>query len=342
MGIDTRIKAARLYLITDGRTKTKDFAGFIDAAFGGGVDLLEVRDASLAAVESLAALTGARQVGMKHRQGLVVAYNDLAVAKELGADVMLLGQASELTAAEAKKDLSAWAVVGRSVHTRAQVDAALADDNVGFLLVGPVFNRVAGDNGTQGGLDLVKYAAEKAPIADGKPWFAVGGINAGNLDQVLEAGARRVAVAKALTAAADVAKTAVELSDRLVAAWNADPSLTDRIVIAPDPAIAMAAGLPGEQHLDSVTAPVATADDKAADAAEGEPKPEKQTSAPEAEAGQAPAQDGSAAQHEAEVDQAPAQGERAAQHEHDEPATDHAKAEPSADEPEHNQAAPEA
>ena len=81
--------------------------------------------------------------------------------------------------------------------------------------------------------------------------------------------------------------------------------------------IAMAAGLPGEQHLDSVTAPVATADDKAADAAEGEPKPEKQTSAPEAEAGQAPAQDGSAAQHEAEVDQAPAQGERAAQHEHD-------------------------
>ncbi|MBK9157135.1 MAG: thiamine phosphate synthase [Propionibacteriaceae bacterium] len=233
MGLDTRIRASRLYLITDGRTRTRDLAGFLDKAYGAGVDLIEIRDPFLKGIEYVAAVTGARQIGMKHAQGLVVAYNDLDAAKETGADVVLIGQAAGATPAEAKAAVSPFAVIGQSVHTPAQVDAALADPAVGFLMVGPVFTSVRGDSGTQGGIALVHYAAEKAPVGDSKPWFAVGGINADNVDEVLAAGARRVAVAKALTAAPDVAEAAAELAERLTEAWNDDPALADKIVIAP-------------------------------------------------------------------------------------------------------------
>ena len=53
--------------------------------------------------------------------------------------------------------------------------------------------------------DLVRHAARAAPVGDvaSTPWFAVGGLDAGNLDQVVEAGARRVVVVRAITEAAD-------------------------------------------------------------------------------------------------------------------------------------------
>ena len=62
------------------------------------------------------------------------------------------------------------------------------------------------------GLPLVRYAASLAPA---RPWFAIGGIDAGNLDQVLEAGARRIVVVRALTEAGDPGAAASALAARL-------------------------------------------------------------------------------------------------------------------------------
>ncbi|PRH78869.1 thiamine phosphate synthase, partial [Streptomyces solincola] len=62
------------------------------------------------------------------------------------------------------------------------------------------------------GLDLVRYAAG---LARPRPWFAIGGIDAGNLDQVLDAGARRVVVVRALTEADDPAAAAADLAKRI-------------------------------------------------------------------------------------------------------------------------------
>ena len=77
------------------------------------------------------------------------------------------------------------------------------------------------------GLDLVRYAARKAPVAvvKSKPWFAIGGISLDNLDAVIEAGARRVCVVRAITEASDPQAAADRLSSRLRAAWKADPAM---------------------------------------------------------------------------------------------------------------------
>jgi thiamine-phosphate pyrophosphorylase len=47
------------------------------------------------------------------------------------------------------------------------------------------------------------------------PWFAIGGITLGNLDDVLAAGARRICVVSAILNAPDVAKACSEFRQRL-------------------------------------------------------------------------------------------------------------------------------
>jgi thiamine-phosphate pyrophosphorylase len=58
----------------------------------------------------------------------------------------------------------------------------------------------------------VRYAAG---LGAERPWFAIGGIDAGNLDEVLDAGARRVVVVRAITEADDPASAAADLAKRI-------------------------------------------------------------------------------------------------------------------------------
>ncbi|PKQ23246.1 MAG: thiamine phosphate synthase [Actinobacteria bacterium HGW-Actinobacteria-5] len=223
LGLATRLGLARLLLITGTRTEQADLAAFADACFAGGVDLMQLRDPSADHDQLLTALTAMRKVAL-HYQGLVAVYGSAPLAQEFGADVLHLPERG-IPAAEARGYLHEWALVGRSCHSRGQVDAALADPNVNYLNVGPVFGGLTQD----GGLDLVRHAAEVAPPGDAasKPWFAVGGITAGTLDQVLAAGARRISVSRAITSASDPEAAAISLKDRLRHAWNEDPAMAN-------------------------------------------------------------------------------------------------------------------
>jgi thiamine-phosphate pyrophosphorylase len=107
------------------------------------------------------------------------------------------------------------------------VDDALADDAVDFFTISPIFN-AAGVG--EAGLGLVAYAAKVAPPATAKPWFAVGGVSADNLDQVLAAGARRIGVTRAIAAAPDVQAAAAALDARLTRAWSQDPGMEQAIL----------------------------------------------------------------------------------------------------------------
>ena len=217
MGLDTRLKLARLYCITDGRASVSEFSDLVGEAFAGGVDLLEVRDAALNPEQLLERLEAARDIAFRY-QGIVVVRSDAEVGHRFSTDALALG-AADGAAGPARKQQHEWALIGRSAHDADQVRAAQADPDTHFLLVGPVFGAATPP---VPGPDLIRStAAAFAPTATtAKPWFAVGGINAGNLDDVLAVGARRVAVSAALTTAADVAKAAEQLSDRLRAAWR--------------------------------------------------------------------------------------------------------------------------
>ena len=222
LGIATRLRLARLLLITDTRKEQGDLAEFVDAGFAGGADIVQLRDPDAGPDEVLDALRRIREVGYRY-QGLVGAYESVAVAEAFQADLLHLPERGA-PAASVRPHLHQWAVIGRSCHSRAQVDAALEDPDVNYLTVGPIYG---GLPSAEGGLELARYAARVALPGDqsAKPWFAVGGITAVNLDDVIDAGARRIAVSRAVTDADDPEAAAAALKDRLRVAWSEDPAM---------------------------------------------------------------------------------------------------------------------
>jgi thiamine-phosphate pyrophosphorylase len=226
MSLAHRLRAARLYLCTDAREQQGDLADFLRAAFAGGVDVVQIRQKHMAPDAELAALEVARDVAAR-TQGIVCVNDSPRLAQAFAADMLHLGQ-TDGSAGEARRSLHAWALIGRSTHTPEQTDEAVADADVDYFAVGPVHATPTKPDYVPVGLDLVRHAARVAPVGDvtSKPWFAIGGLDADNLDQVIEAGARRVVVVRAITQASDPEAAARVLKDRLRRAWSDDPALT--------------------------------------------------------------------------------------------------------------------
>ena len=210
-----RLADALLYLCTDSRREQGDLAGFLDAALQGGVDIVQLREKGLEAREELALLEVVADAARRH--GALWAVNDRAdVAAAAGADVLHLGQ-DDLPVPCARRIVGAGPLVGRSTHDAAQVDAAAVEPGVDYFCVGPTWPTPTKPGRPAPGLGLTRHAAAPAP----RPWFALGGIDADPLDDVLAAGARRVVVVRAITDAPDPRAAATALRARLSAAGPA-------------------------------------------------------------------------------------------------------------------------
>ena len=225
IGLDARLRLSRLYLCTDARTQQGDLADFLEEAFSGGVDIVQIRQKQLAPEVELAALEVARTVARRH-QGLVCVNDDARLAGRFQSDVLHLGQ-TDGSAAAARRHLHPWALVGRSTHDRRQAAEAAADEAVSYFCVGPVHATATKPDYPPVGTALVRYAAETSPPSEltSKPWFAIGGITTDTIDDVIEAGARRVCVVRPITRASDPRAAAQARTDRLHEAWQVDPAM---------------------------------------------------------------------------------------------------------------------
>ncbi|MFE2942373.1 thiamine phosphate synthase [Streptomyces sp. NPDC059255] len=201
---------ARLYLCVDARKRQGDLPEFLDAVLSSGVDIVQLRDKGMEAAEELDHLRVFADACRRH--GRLLAVNDRAdVAHAIGSDVLHLGQ-GDLPVPAARAILGADPLIGRSTHARTEVDAALAEPGVDYFCTGPCWPTPTKPGRHAPGLDLVRYAAASGTD---RPWFAIGGIDAGNLDQVLDAGARRVVVVRAITEADDPAAATAALAGRI-------------------------------------------------------------------------------------------------------------------------------
>ena len=216
-----RLAQARLYLCLDAREHPGDLPEFLDAVLGAGVDVVQLRQKGLEAAQELAFLDVFRDKAAKH--GALFAVNDRAdLAYAAGADVLHLGQ-DDLPVPVARQLIGPDPIIGRSSHAETETSAAATDPGVDYFCTGPVWPTPTKPGRPAPGLPLVRYAAgldanDQSSHQTGRPWYAIGGIDLGNLDQVLAAGARRVVVVRALTDAADPAAAAAEFARRLAVA----------------------------------------------------------------------------------------------------------------------------
>lgn len=207
-----QLSDARLYLCTDARKRQGDLPEFLDAVLAGGVDIVQLRDKGMEAGEELEHLQVFAEAARRH--GKLLAVNDRAdVAHAIGSDVLHLGQGDiPVPAARAILGGPDVVLIGRSCHAEAEVDAAVAEPGVDYFCTGPCWPTPTKPGRYAPGLGLVRYAAS---LEQDRPWFAIGGIDSGNLDEVLDAGATRVVVVRALTEATDPGAAAAELAKRV-------------------------------------------------------------------------------------------------------------------------------
>ena len=190
---------SRLYLITAARD---DLESFLEAAVRGGVDIVQIREKELFDADLLPRLEHAREITRRLAVPLVVNDRpDLAVLCE--ADYVHVGQ-DDLPVEEAR---GFGIRVGQSTHTAAEIDRTTAD----YIGVGPVYATPTKEGRLAVGVELVHYAAARAQV----PWFAIGGIDEKNVKVVVAAGARRIAVVRAIGDAPDPERAARTLRDAL-------------------------------------------------------------------------------------------------------------------------------
>jgi len=198
-----RLARARLYLVCDRRPER-----FLRAALAGGVDVLQLRDKDASDDEVLAAAPVFRRAA--DDAGALFVINDRPdLARAADADGVHVGQDDGPVAA-ARAIVGADRIVGRSTHSPDQIAPAGDAD---YIAVGPVHATPTKPGRPAVGLQLIRHAAAHAP----DPWFAIGGIDPGNVGEVVAAGARRIVVVRAITEAEDPEAAARALRGALVA-----------------------------------------------------------------------------------------------------------------------------
>jgi len=199
-----RLRTARLYLCCEARPGGADPEPLLAAALRGGVDIVQLREKSLPRREvELAAQTFRRLCDTY--SALFIVNDDPDLVRSCDADGVHVGQ-DDLAAAEARTLLGPDAIIGLSTHSEEQI-AAAAKAPVDYVSVGPIWETPTKQGRPAVGLGLISHAAANAP----HPFFAIGGIDSSNAAAVVEAGARRLCVVRAIRDAADPAAAAEAL-----------------------------------------------------------------------------------------------------------------------------------
>lgn len=183
-----QLEQAKLYLVTSANDK---LFSIVESAVEGGLTLVQYRDKNTDDCERLRIARKLRQIC--HEYGALFIMNDrvdLALAVE--ADGVHLGQ-QDIPISLARQLLGPHRLIGRSTTNPEEMERAIAE-GADYIGVGPVYETPTKAGKAAAGLSYVRYAAEHSSV----PWFAIGGIDMHNLNEVLECGAERVAIVRAI------------------------------------------------------------------------------------------------------------------------------------------------
>ncbi len=205
-----KLQAAQLYLCTP------------EPLAPPGVQIVQLRRKGLEWRQELALLRQLREKALAAGAATgsppaLISANDRAdVAAFAPVDILHLGQ-DDLPPALARRLVGPDVLLGLSTHDEVQLAAAVADPDIDYFCVGPVWETPTKAGRPGVGLGLLERAVALAPpfAAGARPWFVTGGVSPDTLDEVLATGARRVVVVRALTGAADPVAVAAQLSGRL-------------------------------------------------------------------------------------------------------------------------------
>ncbi len=205
-----RLQKAKLYLVTD-RTKYATHDEFLDkvaSALEGGADIVQLREKTAHADEILELAKKIKELCALY-DAIFIINDRIDIAQIVKADGVHLGQ-KDIDIHSARKLLGNDVIIGISTHC--PEDAKTAEENgADYIGVGPVFETPTKPGRKSVGLEYVGWASQNVSI----PWFAIGGINLDNIQEVINAGAQRTAVVRAIINADWPATVATDIKNVL-------------------------------------------------------------------------------------------------------------------------------
>ena len=202
------LKNFSLYAITDLKSDDPKIVKKVDAALRGGADVVQLRSKTLLDGPFLRLAQKLSPVVHRHKKLFFI--NDrVHLMLVTDADGIHLGQ-DDLPLSYARQILGFKKFIGRSTHSLAQAVKAEREGH-DYIGVGPVFETPTKPDYNPVGLKLVEQVSKRIRI----PFVAIGGIDASNVEQVIRAGAKRVAVVRAVFAAKDVKNASQILTEKL-------------------------------------------------------------------------------------------------------------------------------
>jgi thiamine-phosphate pyrophosphorylase len=182
-----------LYLVT---SPHEHLFSVVEAALQGGLTLVQYRDKDADDVVRLHRAEKLKQL-CHHYNALFILNDRVDLALAVDADGVHLGQ-QDMPIATARQLLGSHRIIGRSTTNPDEMQRAIAE-GADYIGVGPVYETPTKAGKAAAGLDYVRYAAEHSSV----PWFAIGGIDTQNIQDVLSANASRVAIVRAIMQADD-------------------------------------------------------------------------------------------------------------------------------------------
>ena len=200
-----RLARSRLYFVVESVVDGRPADPIVAAALEGGADIVQLRDKDAGDEAILACAAHFRALCDEH-DALFVLNDRPDLAARCGADGVHVGQ-DDARVEQARAIVGRDVLIGLSTHAPEQFAAGLAA-GADYLCAGPVHETPTKPGRAATGLGYVRHAAAHA---GGRPWFAIGGIDAHNVAEVAEAGAQRIVVVRAIRDAREPRAAAREL-----------------------------------------------------------------------------------------------------------------------------------
>lgn len=202
-----------LYVVTDEKlSKGRSNVEIARLAYEGGADVVQLRMKNASKEAMIKDALAIQELADDFCRFFIV--NDsVEVAMESGADGVHLGQ-SDMPIEKAVEMLGDDKIIGISANT---VETAMDAKEKGatYIGVGSIFTTATKPDADQGiGLDAIYRIHQAVDI----PLVAIGGINLGNVQEVIRAGADAAAVVSAVVSQDDVRKAAHDLKDLIIKA----------------------------------------------------------------------------------------------------------------------------
>ena len=209
------LQRMKLYVLISGKIATRSVKETARLVIDGGADAVQLREKTISDDEFISLAEEIRDITTKRGTFLII--NDrVRVARELNADGVHLGQ-HDMSITEAREIIGNEKIIGVSTHNVIQARQA-QKDGADYIAIGPVYPTTTKDYEPSIGLEIIQEISREISI----PFLAIGAITLENLDNVLKAGASRVAVCSAIISSKDILSSTKDFKDKLCAITTKD------------------------------------------------------------------------------------------------------------------------